>query len=214
MPAGWCLGLVQRVYGAPGLYNTAWQAWEATKDKHYDRDLPPVSVPVWFDHWGTYDGVYGRFGHVVAWIPGRGFLSSPANGVGQDWVATIEQVERRYSSKYVGWTTDINTVKVAEYIQEVDEDMAVGAFFRIADGANKGGIFWQEKPNMPFVPINEVETWNAYAANGNKFQDISGAMMDALKKKYGVQPVPSDGGTVNVNVPDFKITMSGEAVKK
>jgi hypothetical protein len=119
MPAGWCLGLVQRVYGAPGLHNTAWEAWEATTDKHLNRELPEVSVPVWFDHYGTYDGVTGQFGHVVAWIPERNqFLSSPANGTGQDWVNTIQEVERRYNSKYVGWSTDINTVKVAEYTSQ------------------------------------------------------------------------------------------------
>ena len=208
MPAGWCLGLVQRVYGAPGLHNTAWQAWQATEDKHYDRELPPVSVPLWFDHWGTYGGVYGQFGHVVAWIPGRGFLSSPANGVGQDWVATIEQVERRYNSKYVGWTTDINTVKVAEYVKE-DENMAQGAFYRNP----RGGIVWQEKPNTVLIPL-DIVTWSAYAEQGNKFINISQKDFDNLIKKFGTAPKPPANGGGTVNVPDFKITMTGEANKK
>lgn len=95
-----------------------------------------------------------------------------------------------------------------------EEDMAIGAFYRVADGANRGGIYWQEKPNTPFIPINEVETWDAYAANGNKYNNITGAMMDTLKAKYGTQSVPSAGSSGTVVVPDFNITMSGQAVKK
>lgn len=71
------------------------------------------------------------------------------------------------------------------------EDMAIGAFFRVADGANRGGIYWQEKPNLPFIAINEVETWDAYAANGNKFNNVSGATMEALKGKYGMRDKPN-----------------------
>lgn len=127
MPAGWCLGLVQRVYGAPGLYNTAWQAWQATQEKHYSKDMPNVSVPVWFDHWGTYSGVYGQFGHVVAWVPGRGFLSSPGSGVGQKWLSSISEIERYYNCKYVGWTSDINSVVVAEEVITPEEKVIMSS---------------------------------------------------------------------------------------
>lgn len=183
MPAGWCLGLVQRVYGAPGLHDTAWQAWEATQLKHLDQDFPPVSVPVWFDHWGTYGGVYGRFGHVVAWVPGQGFLSSPGSGVGQKWLGTIREIERFYNSKYVGWSEDINTVRTAQFVETPTpkrKKPKMGAFYRSPDGS----IVWQEKPNGKVIGI-DFTTWQGYAANGNVFAQITQAEFDALVKKYG-----------------------------
>ena len=112
--AGFCLRFTQTVWGAPVRYNTAWDAWKATKLKHVGEFLPDVAVPIWFDHWGTYGGVYGQYGHVVTYFPGRGFLSSPTSGVGQNWLKDIQHVERVYNSKYVGWSEDINGLRVAE----------------------------------------------------------------------------------------------------
>jgi len=93
--------------------------------------------------------------------------------------------------------------------QPIGEDMAQGAFYR----SPSGGIMWQEKPNTVLIPIN-LTTWVGYASNGNAFANISQADWDALIKKYGTAPVPPAGGGGTVNVPDFNITMSGQAVKK
>jgi hypothetical protein len=183
MPAGWCLGLVQRVYRAPGLHNTAWQAWEATQLKHTDQNFPPVSVPVWFDHWGTYGGVYGRYGHVVAWVPGQGFLSSPGSGVGQKWLSSIREIERFYNSTYVGWSEDINTVRTARYVEEPKPNgkkKKMGAFYR----SPSGSIVWQEKPNTKVTGI-DLTTWKGYSVQGNVFVQLTQAEYDALIKKWG-----------------------------
>lgn len=110
--AGWCLRFTQTVWGAPARYESAWQAWEATEHKHTDA-LPDVAVPVWFEHWGNY-GYYANWGHVVSYVPGMGFLSSPTSGVGQVWLPDIASVERTFNSKYVGWTEDINGLRVAD----------------------------------------------------------------------------------------------------
>jgi murein DD-endopeptidase MepM/ murein hydrolase activator NlpD len=86
----------------------------------------------------------------------------------------------------------------------------MGAFYRSPDGS----IFWQEKPNTVLIPLS-LPTWIAYAANGNAYADLSAKDIDSLKKKYGTAPVPpAGGGGGTVNVPDFKISMTGEAVKK
>lgn len=215
---GWCLRFTQSVWGAPARYKSAWDAWQATTLKHDKTEALPsdVSVICWMEHWGSYGEVvtsWGNWGHVVTYVPGRGFLSSPARGVGQLWLGTMAEVERTFNAKYVGWSEDINGRRVAKIDntpQPKDEDMAQGAFYR----APTGKIVWQEKPNTVLIPL-ELVTWVAYAANGNKYADISQKDFDALLKKYGTAPVPpagSSGGTVNV--PDFKITMSGEAVKK
>jgi hypothetical protein len=207
---GWCLWFAQEVWQVPHQYATAWDAWQATQFKHEGRDLPDVCVPVWFDHWGTYGDPprYGQYGHVVTYFPGRGFLSSPGRNYGQEWLATIEAVERRFNSTFVGWSEDMRPgVRVVEQVED-DEVMAQGAFFR---NESSGAILWQEKPNTVLIPLSFV-TWTGYATNGNKFQNISDADYKSLIAQYGTAPVPPAGGTVNV--PDFKISMSGEAVKK
>jgi hypothetical protein len=206
--AGWCLWFAQEVWQVPHQFATAWKAWEAIQFKQQNRNLPNVCVPVWFDHWGTYGGKYGQYGHVVTYFPGRGFLSSPGRGYGQDWLATIEAVERRFNSTFVGWSEDMQPgVRVVEFVEEV-EDMAQGAFYRNP----KGGIVWQEKPNTVLIPIS-LPTWLGYASNGNNFVNLPQSDWDGLIKQYGTAPVPPAGGGT-VNVPDFKISMSGEAVKK
>lgn len=114
--AGSCLRFTQSVWDAPIKYDSAWQAWQATTFKHYDRMMPKDSVVVWFEHWGSYGKPPRRdnWGHVVSWIQSeKKFLSSPSRGVGQQWLATIEEVERVFNSKYVGWSEDINGLRVA-----------------------------------------------------------------------------------------------------
>jgi hypothetical protein len=190
MPAGYCLGLVQRVYGAPGLHNTAWEAWEATQEKYSSREMPDVSVPVWFDHYGTYDGVYGRFGHVVAWVPGRGFLSSPGSGTGQKWLQTIPEIERFYNCTFVGYSADINTVKVASYteappIPKKDKRGNKMLMCHIPNGASDGkspkfaifgaGFFFE------FEGQDEANAW-ILQIGANQSAVVNRQTMDEIKK--------------------------------
>jgi hypothetical protein len=117
--AGMCLRFAQSVYDAPVKHASAWDAWNATTLKHLDRDLPPVSVPVWFSHYGTYGGVYANWGHVVAYFPDRAqFLSSPGNGYGHAWLNSIEEVERMFNSTYVGWSEDLNGLQIAQHTND------------------------------------------------------------------------------------------------
>lgn len=115
---GWCLWFEEEVNTAPHYYRSAWEGWEAAQYKHYEREMPNVSVPVWFEHWGTYGTppTYGNWGHVVQWVPGRGFLSviGSGNKPGQQWFSTLEQVEKYFTAKFVGWTQDIATKLIVE----------------------------------------------------------------------------------------------------
>lgn len=119
--AGNCLRFAQSVWNAPVRYRSAWDAWQATQLKHSVSEPVPNDVGTlqWFEHFGTYGNPpsYENWGHVVSFIPGRGYLSSPAGKLGtygQSWFATIGEVERAFNAKYVGWSEDINGLRVAE----------------------------------------------------------------------------------------------------
>jgi len=120
---GWCLRFVQSVYGSPVAYPSATAAWNATGQKYYGRDMPSVSVPVWFSWVGDIDGTGAKdWGHVVAWIPERGqFLSSPlywSQGYGQSWVNSIEEIEQILGCTYVGFSADLNGLQIATYTED------------------------------------------------------------------------------------------------
>lgn len=108
---GWCLGMATKVFfGAQGGYGCAADAWNASPTKNGSREMPPVSVPVWFSWYGNIDGTYKDWGHVVVWVPGRGFLSSPgrwSDPYGQQWFGSLEEIERWFGCTYNGFTLDI-----------------------------------------------------------------------------------------------------------
>lgn len=125
--AGWCLRYAQSFFGAPVRYNSAWEAWQHTRYRHGPGDpLPPVPVLLWFEHWGSYGSPpsYGNWGHVAIHCPGDAIYSSPGVGYGYERFANIQQVEARFNAKYVGWSEDINGLRVAEIQSwEEEEDM-------------------------------------------------------------------------------------------
>jgi len=120
--AGWCLWETQEIYHVPHLYHSAWEAWEATKLKHYDRTMPNASVPCYFEHWGTYGTppTYGNWGHIVAYVPDVGFVSSPMNGEGQDIFQTLEEIEQNYNCTFVGWSEDLSGELIVTGGQEMN----------------------------------------------------------------------------------------------
>lgn len=111
----YCLGMVQRIYGAPGRYYCAWDSWQANPDKHETRDLPDVSVPIFFSMWANLFGEYRNWGHVAAWIPGKGILNVPAQGTGQKWFRTIDECARWNNATYVGWTESLNGLNIVKW---------------------------------------------------------------------------------------------------
>ena len=157
--AGWCHRMARGVFGAPlvaGLYS-ATKAADATKHRHATRAMPNVAVPVWFDHDGDYDGTgVKNWGHVVVWIPGRGFLTSPWYlKHGQEWYSTIEDIERTFRAKFRFWSEDINGLRVAEPTStpalppdEIGEEMFIiklknGRWYLVVpNGAGKMRAFW------------------------------------------------------------------------
>lgn len=114
--AAYCLGMTSDIFDAPGYAYCAHDAWEVAEFKHFDSDLPDVAVPIWFDMWADLFGEYRNWGHVAAWIPGKGILNVPAsNTPGQKWFATIEECARWNGATYVGWSEDLQGWRIAHF---------------------------------------------------------------------------------------------------
>lgn len=186
--AGFCLRFVQSVNGSPARYASAWDAWEATQRKHATRDLPEVSVPCWFEHWGTYGEPpsYANWGHVVQYVPNRGFVSSPVGKLGtygQSWFATLEEVERAFNAKYVGWSEDINGLQIVSYSntpspQQKDSDMIVKV--QCTDGF---AAIWNMNTNA-YQHIDNDAEWKYFGEILETVWFESEAHLNTIRNKY------------------------------
>lgn len=122
--AGNCLAMAQGIVGAPVLHDSATDAANATQYRHADYNIPDAVCVLWFDHWGTYgprgQEVYGNWGHVVVYVPGRGYASSsPYAG---EWSApyfysSIAEVEQTFNCSFRFWTEDINGLRVCSPVE-------------------------------------------------------------------------------------------------
>lgn len=137
---GRCLPFAQTFFGARVQHDYARQAWDATRYKHGPSEPLPtdVAVLVWFDHVGRYfshsKGIWETVnaGHVVAYVPGIGFYSSPAQQLysggravpGQEIYGSIREVEKAFNASYIGWSEDINGTRVAE-VQAVSQEKEI-----------------------------------------------------------------------------------------
>lgn len=116
---GWCLRFTRNSFNKiASRWDYARQAWDNSPTKHTSALPGDVSVPVWFDWWGTIDGKYGNYGDVAIWVPGRGVFGTPLkkDGFGNRWDASVEAraVAIGGKAKYLGWTEDVNGVRVVE----------------------------------------------------------------------------------------------------
>ena len=116
------LRMTQNVFHAPVKHAWCWEAWLATEFKHTTDPLPSYPVPVWFYATTPYSGHLHVAGQSVVWIPSLGaFLSNPSHPgqpEGQRWFNTIEDIEKAFNAKYVGWSEDINGLRLIEPITE------------------------------------------------------------------------------------------------
>jgi hypothetical protein len=101
-----CLLFVRTRYGVPKRAHTALRAWSAARHKHRHDHYPPAGVPVF------WSGGSHRGGHVAISL-GHGMIVStdmPRTGhVGRIRLSTIA---RRWHLRYLGWTEDLNGVRI------------------------------------------------------------------------------------------------------
>jgi hypothetical protein len=112
--AGWCLRFVSKAFGInTNGYPSSTAAAEASQIR--SDNLPDVAVLVWFDHYGSYGTPpkYDNWGHVMIYVPGKGFFGSPGNGVGNIWLNSIQEIEQYFNATYKGWSLDLAGTPVA-----------------------------------------------------------------------------------------------------
>lgn len=170
---GNCLMYVRQRYGIAAGYPTAWDGWLGAKFKHTDRNFPNVCVPVWF----KYKLPASSPGHVVIWNPAdKKFYSSPYNS-GQKYFIfdSIEQIERVLKAGYVGWSEDVNNVRVAinkgDDMSKWNNGMTLNLLYhsvspevaKKAEAANFVGYFGGQDGKESNQALDEIITSPQYA---------------------------------------------------
>lgn len=185
---GMCLRFAQSFFGAPARHRSAWHAWQAQKHRH-GPEVPWPNVPVllWFEHWGNYDdglgpydgrppGSRGNWGHVAIYVPGDAIYTSPLSGwqAGQERYANIAQMAAQMNLVYVGFSEDINGLRVAkpvtspapipepepEPFQEGDE-MSKPLIAQKLDGGtlNTLGVIIEPDGSVNHLTLHQWEFW-------------------------------------------------------
>lgn len=97
-----CLHYVRTWLNAPGGAPTASAAWAIAKQKHRRDYNAPAGVPAYFSP-----------NHVALSIGDGKIISTDWPRVGHVGQTTIRTLEKRWSHRYLGWTEDINGVRIA-----------------------------------------------------------------------------------------------------
>jgi hypothetical protein len=97
------------------LYGSAIEAWNGARYKHPGDRTPPKGAPTY------YKG--GSYGHAVIWT-GEDIRSTDCTSTGDVSEVPISWVENNWGYTYLGWTEDINGVRVITGGGD-DDDMAL-----------------------------------------------------------------------------------------
>jgi hypothetical protein len=110
---GDCQKNAHLVYGIGSGFASAWLAWEGAKFKHSDLSKAPIGAFVYLD--GGHTLVQGKpAGHVGIWA-GDGHIYTPGGPKDPNhwYLTTIADIRAGWPwHHYVGWTEDINGVRV------------------------------------------------------------------------------------------------------
>jgi hypothetical protein len=114
--SGMCQKFVRdQCWRVPSLYGSAIEAWNGARYKHPGDRTPPVGAPTY------YRG--GNYGHAVIFCGQghTGMRSTDCTSTGRVSDAAISWVENNWGYTYLGWTEDINGVRVIVPDEQEDE---------------------------------------------------------------------------------------------
>lgn len=151
--SGLCLVYVRNIFGIAAKYPTATSGWQNAQYKHTTTPPTDVSVPVWFS--------YGTDGHVAVSVPGKGFYSVSAQG--DKIFSTLAELEAYIKCSYLGWSEDINGVRVVEPVVTVPTPAPSGSYINLPvdSGAwhlyNVGGPYDSNNPTDYIAIVHPAE---------------------------------------------------------
>jgi hypothetical protein len=185
---GYCLVYVHEVFGVPAEYPSATVAWQSAQFPH-PGETPPsnIAVPVWFSY-------NGPDGHVAVWDKGT-IYSTSAQGD-----KTFPSIQALVSwmgegMTYLGWSEDINSVRVVqpqgatmETFNEGDRaNINVGLFgydaglFKTAVGTDWKTAIYAILQSSDFKNLNTVNQGDVNNINSVLGGDASSALGQVWK---------------------------------
>lgn len=145
---GMCQKFVRdQCWRVPSLYGSAIEAWNGARHKHPGDRTPPVGAPTY------YRG--GEYGHAVIYCGGshQGIRSTDCQSAYAVSDTDVGWPERAWGYVYLGWTEDINGVRVitGDTPPPEPEEDEVPEYVRVTmDGRNLPGewvpIVWDSVP--------------------------------------------------------------------
>lgn len=103
---GWCQKFVRSSFGVGGGFASAIAQWEGARYPHWttDPNSAPRGAPVF---WAG-----GKFGHVALSLGDGRCISTDAKRRGWPDIVTIDSISRNWGYEFLGWTEDMNGVRV------------------------------------------------------------------------------------------------------
>lgn len=186
---GYCLAVVQHMFGTGWAGSTAADAWNRAEGKHTDRSLPAgVAVPIYFDHWGDYGYGYQNYGHIVVYKDGLFYSSPLSHKPTADVFGSIEEIERKYRAQYIGWAESVGPHRVLSYvIDKTSRTTSVTANAR-EEANTSSGIFQQ-------IDAGATVDMKGYVTNGEAVNGNTLWFVTARSGKYMSAEVFTDRGT-------------------
>jgi len=198
--AGLCHQYSRSVFGVDRYYDPSWQNWLNLKYKHEDRKFPDASVPVWFDWWGKLKGdlVKKQYGHTAVRDKSGKVYSSPLSGTGHAVFNSVDDLVKAFGNgmKYVGWSEDINNVRV---VQENDMKITreqVMWHYRLIGGVIPSEEEVKSYTGKDYVTVTEeIKTYFAESGRGyDEYKRKTQKTISSLEAQVGAiqKPVPTD----------------------
>lgn len=116
---GYCLKTVRSMFGVPALWPDAETASEHLEHLHptTDPDRIPWGVPIWWRN--------GRYGHVAISVGKGRCITTDYGAPGRLSVAPIAALAPWCRGNLVGWSEDINGVRIWAMAYDVDDRIKV-----------------------------------------------------------------------------------------
>ncbi|HEY9409317.1 MAG TPA: hypothetical protein VIQ30_22710 [Pseudonocardia sp.] len=157
-----CLKFVRSCFDIAAVYRSAAIAWAAAQHRHPGDRNPPPGVPMW------WTGGASGHGHVAISLGGGRFRSTDVPRSGRVGNSSLDTFT--WPHRYVGWSEDINGVRVFQALPDTggDEEMS-SAEYRALD----------EKLNAIIAAVGNVGT---LSANSRDVIATNGALRTAQMK--------------------------------